>query len=67
MFTEETPFAKKPEYDEYLDKFFELHPYPAVSWMHDLHKGRFVSAADSLLLESKKAADVAAKEVSACL
>ena len=37
--------------------------HPLVSWIQDLEKERFHSAAETLLAESENAGDLAAKEV----
>lgn len=52
------------DHPEYLDKFFAEHPYPGVSWIHDLDRGRYRAAADSLLQEADHAAELPAKHVS---
>jgi nuclear pore complex protein Nup133 len=48
---------------DYLDRFFAKHNRPFVSWVQDLEKDRFHSAAETLLGESENAGDLAAKEV----
>jgi nuclear pore complex protein Nup133 len=48
---------------DYLDNFFAKHNRPFVSWVQDLEKERFHSAAETLLGESENAGDLAAKEV----
>jgi nuclear pore complex protein Nup133 len=48
---------------DYLDSFFAKHDRPFVSWVQDLEKERFHSAAETLLGESENAGDLAAKEV----
>lgn len=48
---------------DYLDDFFLKNKRPFVSWIQDLEKERFQSAAETLLSESDNAGDLAAKEV----
>jgi nuclear pore complex protein Nup133 len=48
---------------DYLDGFFAKNNRPFVSWVQDLEKERFHSAAETLLGESENAGDLAAKEV----
>ncbi|TFK76396.1 hypothetical protein BDN72DRAFT_755585 [Pluteus cervinus] len=50
-------------YEQYLDEFFTRNPHHNISWLHDLGKARFNSAAASLLHESKHAKDLEAKHL----
>ncbi|KAI0035097.1 hypothetical protein K488DRAFT_44136 [Vararia minispora EC-137] len=49
--------------EELMDKFLTIEQYPAISWIHDLRKERFSPAADALIEESRKASDVAVRQV----
>jgi nuclear pore complex protein Nup133 len=60
-----TLFSQSEVYGDYLDKFFLKHDRPFVSWIQDLDKDRFHSAAETLLAESENSGDLAAKEVMA--
>ncbi|KAI0341587.1 hypothetical protein BDW22DRAFT_1358408 [Trametopsis cervina] len=48
---------------EYLDKFFAEYNYPSVSWIHDLERGRYGLAADSLLSEAQSAPELSSKHL----
>lgn len=52
------------DHDEYLDRFFSEHAYPGVSWLHDLGRERYGMAAQTLLTEADKAAELESKHVS---
>jgi len=58
-----TLFSQGEATADYLDKFFAKHNRPFVSWVQDLEKERFHSAAETLLGESENAGDLAAKEL----
>ncbi|KAH9981165.1 Non-repetitive/WGA-negative nucleoporin C-terminal-domain-containing protein [Lactifluus volemus] len=58
-----TLFSQSEAYSDYLDKFFLKHDRPFISWIQDLDKEKFHSAAESLLAESENAGDLAAKEL----
>ena len=51
------------EYGRYLDRFFEEHEYPSVAWLQDLGRGRYAMAAQSLLVEAERAAELESKHV----
>ena len=56
-------FSQGGTYTDYLDRFFLKNNRQFVSWIEDLEKDRFHSAAETLLAESENAGDLAAKEV----
>jgi nuclear pore complex protein Nup133 len=58
-----TLFGQSEAHGDYLDKFFLKHNRPFASWIQDLDKERFHSAAGTLLAESENVGDLAAKEV----
>jgi nuclear pore complex protein Nup133 len=58
-----TLFSQNEAHSDYLDKFFLKHNRPFASWIQDLDKERFHSAAETLLAESENAGELAAKEV----
>ncbi|KAI0079884.1 hypothetical protein K474DRAFT_1696036 [Panus rudis PR-1116 ss-1] len=58
-----TMFALQLDQDEYLDKFFAEHPYPNISWVHDLGKERYGKAAEALLEQSEHAAELSTKHL----
>ncbi|KAH9966798.1 Non-repetitive/WGA-negative nucleoporin C-terminal-domain-containing protein [Russula dissimulans] len=58
-----TFFSQSDSYADYLDRFFLKHNRPFVSWIQDLEKERFQSAAETLLAESENVGDLAAKEL----
>ncbi|KAI0054126.1 hypothetical protein FA95DRAFT_1530133 [Auriscalpium vulgare] len=58
-----TMFAQEDAHSDYLDRFFAKHSVPAVSWIHDLNKYKYNSAAESLLTEAGKSDDLAAKQL----
>jgi nuclear pore complex protein Nup133 len=47
----------------HLDKFFAEHQYPSVSWLHDIERGRYSLAANSLLSEAQNAPELSSKHV----
>lgn len=62
-----TLFAQEehqPIFGAYLDKFFATHQHPSMSWLHDVGKGRYGIAANSLLEEAESAGELSAKHVS---
>ncbi|KAI5123360.1 hypothetical protein M0805_001781 [Coniferiporia weirii] len=56
-------FAQSELYGTYIDAFFEKHPHPNVSWMHELGKGRWGTASLTLLAQSGHASDLATRNV----
>lgn len=54
-------FAQNDSYRPYIDSFFSRHPYPSVSWVHDLGNGRWRSASCSLLAQSEFTLDLDAR------
>ena len=56
-------FSQSERHPDYLDKYLRKNHRPSVSWIQDLEKERFHSAAETLLAESENAGDLAAKEV----
>ena len=56
-------FSQSERHPDYLDEFFRKKNRPLVSWIQDLEKERFHSAAETLLAESENVGDLAAKEV----
>ncbi|KAI0302174.1 Non-repetitive/WGA-negative nucleoporin C-terminal-domain-containing protein [Russula brevipes] len=58
-----TLFSQSGTYTDHLDRFFLKHNRQSVSWIEDLEKDRFHSAAETLLAESDNAGDLAAKEL----
>lgn len=58
-----TLFGQSERHADYLDEFFLKNDRPFVSWIQDLEKERFHSAAETLLAESENAGDLAAKEL----
>jgi nuclear pore complex protein Nup133 len=58
-----TLFSQSKRHPDDLDKFLRKKNRPLVSWIQDLEKERFHSAAETLLAESENAGDLAAKEV----
>ncbi|KAF5377077.1 hypothetical protein D9757_007737 [Collybiopsis confluens] len=47
----------------YMDSFFEKHPTTSLSWINDLGKKRYESAATALLTESQRAAALEVKHL----
>ncbi|KII88453.1 hypothetical protein PLICRDRAFT_110437 [Plicaturopsis crispa FD-325 SS-3] len=58
-----TMFAQEDAYGEYMDKFFDQHPHPSISWIHDLGKGRHGAASETLLIQAQGAKDLASKHL----
>ncbi|KAH9079551.1 Non-repetitive/WGA-negative nucleoporin C-terminal-domain-containing protein [Lactarius deliciosus] len=58
-----TLFSHGERHEDYLDNYLTKNNRPFVSWIQDLEKERFHSAAETLLAESENAGDLAAKEV----
>lgn len=56
-------FAQEDIYSGYMDKFFADHRHSAISWIHDLGRGRHGTASQTLLVESKDAHDLQMKHV----
>ena len=57
-------FAQDDAYQGYMDKFFASSPNTALSWIHDLGKGRHGAAAAALLIDAEQANNLEAKHVS---
>ncbi|KAI0957243.1 hypothetical protein AcW1_005700 [Taiwanofungus camphoratus] len=51
------------EHDEYMDAFFSKYPNPAISWIHDLGRGRYGLVSESLLSEAENATELVAKHL----
>ena len=47
-----------------MDRFFDKHPHPSISWIHNLGKRRHGSAAVSLLAGARNVSDLATRHVS---
>ncbi|KAI0094031.1 Non-repetitive/WGA-negative nucleoporin C-terminal-domain-containing protein [Irpex rosettiformis] len=47
----------------HLDKFFAEHEYPNISWIHDIERGRYGLAANSLLSEAQHAPELSSKHL----
>jgi nuclear pore complex protein Nup133 len=58
-----TLFSQSERHPDYLDEFLRKKNRPLVSWIQDLEKERFRSAAETLLAESENVGDLAAKEL----
>jgi nuclear pore complex protein Nup133 len=56
-------FAQENVYSGYMDKFFAEHHHPAISWIHDLGRGKHGPASQTLLAESQGASDLQIKHV----
>ncbi|KIM87137.1 hypothetical protein PILCRDRAFT_64451 [Piloderma croceum F 1598] len=56
-------FAQEDVYSGYMDKFFAEHHHPAISWIHDLGRGKHGAASQTLLAESQGASDLQIKHV----
>ncbi|PFH54313.1 hypothetical protein AMATHDRAFT_72820 [Amanita thiersii Skay4041] len=56
-------FAQPSLRGGYMDKFFATNPNNAISWLNDLGKERYGSAAASLLAESKSANNLEVKHL----
>lgn len=56
-------FAQDRTYGEYVDRFFTENPRPNISWINDIGKHRYEAAANALLGESERAADLETKHV----
>ncbi|KAF7796966.1 hypothetical protein EIP86_008154 [Pleurotus ostreatoroseus] len=57
-----TMFAQEQNVD-YLDRFFAESHYPYVSWLHDLGRGRYGMAAQTLLEEADGAPELSSKHL----
>jgi hypothetical protein len=53
------------KYSGLVDRFFEEYPHPRVSWLHDVHIGRYHDASQSLLQESHTEKQLDVKHVGA--
>ncbi|OBZ75079.1 hypothetical protein A0H81_04264 [Grifola frondosa] len=51
------------EQDGYMDSFFAEHPNPAISWIHDLGRGRYGLASQALLSEAEHATELTTKHL----
>lgn len=56
-------FAQSESYSTYMDNFFEKHPTTSLSWINDLGKKCYESAAEALLAESQRASTLEVKHV----
>ena len=56
-------FELSDQYGSYIDAFFLKHPYPYVSWIHDLGKGRWGSASVTLLSNAERMQDLETRHV----
>ncbi|EJD02313.1 uncharacterized protein FOMMEDRAFT_124682 [Fomitiporia mediterranea MF3/22] len=56
-------FEQSETYGEYIDAFFIKHPYPNVSWVHDIGKGRWGSASSTLLTQVDRTLDLETRHV----
>ncbi|KAH8116942.1 Non-repetitive/WGA-negative nucleoporin C-terminal-domain-containing protein [Phellopilus nigrolimitatus] len=56
-------FAQSELYEAYIDTFFAKHPHPTISWVHDLGKGCWDSAALTLLAQAGQTPDLATRNV----
>ncbi|KAF8654069.1 hypothetical protein AX16_003602 [Volvariella volvacea WC 439] len=50
-------------YSHYMDKYFVENPNNAISWIHNLDKGRHKTAAAELLAEAKQTPSIEAKHL----
>ncbi|CAA7271672.1 unnamed protein product [Cyclocybe aegerita] len=58
-----TMFEQEAECGPYMDAFFREGPNSAVSWIHDLGKSRFGSAANALLHDAGQATNLEGKHL----
>ncbi|KAL5532748.1 hypothetical protein ACEPAF_4522 [Sanghuangporus sanghuang] len=56
-------FEQSDVYEEYIDAFFEKHPYPNISWVHDLGKGNWASVSTTLLPQIEQTMDLETRHV----
>lgn len=56
-------FEQEAQTGNFMDAFFKYYPNVAVSWIHDLGKSNFTSAAVTLLKDSEHATNIDAKHV----
>ncbi|KAI0670336.1 Non-repetitive/WGA-negative nucleoporin C-terminal-domain-containing protein [Trametes maxima] len=56
-----TMFAQ--DHGEFLDSFFSEHSHPAISWIHDLGRGRYSLASQALLTEAEHAPELVSKHL----
>jgi hypothetical protein len=56
-------FAQEDVQSGYMDRFFAENPNTAISWIHDLGKGRHEAAAAALLHEAEQATNLETKHV----
>ncbi|KAH9952015.1 hypothetical protein B0H21DRAFT_800355 [Amylocystis lapponica] len=56
-----TLFAR--EHDDYLDRFFAEHPDSPILWLHELGRGRYGPASESLLHEADRAGELVSKHL----
>src|ERR1700722_10623252 len=56
-------FAQEDIYNGYMDIFFAENSYPSVSWIHDLGKGRYGHASQTLFEEAQNSPSLQAKHV----
>jgi nuclear pore complex protein Nup133 len=57
-------FAQEDEQSGYMDRFFAENSSTAISWIHDLGRGRYEAAACALLDEARLATNLETKHVS---
>ncbi|CCM02415.1 uncharacterized protein FIBRA_04513 [Fibroporia radiculosa] len=50
-------------HDEFLDAFLSDNSIPAVSWIHDVYKGRYELASEALLSEADHASELVSKHL----
>ena len=56
-------FAQDGAYSEYVDRFFADNFHPNISWINDIGKHRYGTAANTLFGESKRTADLETRHV----
>ncbi|TDL24789.1 hypothetical protein BD410DRAFT_813702 [Rickenella mellea] len=56
-------FAQSDVYSTYIDAFFSKNAHPAISWIHDLEKGRWGTASHTLLLQANHTPDLSVRHV----
>jgi len=57
-------FEQEAAHAVYMDAFFRERPNTSISWIHDLGKARFGSAASALLKDADSASNLEGKHVS---
>ena len=56
-------YAQGEVYGDYVDAFFARHPHPGMSWVHDIEKGRWGVASQTLLAQSNRTSDLEIRHV----